>query len=67
MQITNEAEYDAALARLDPLMDAKLDTPEGRELEEVTRAIEEYEERVWPIGPPTPEDAREFRADREGK
>src|SRR3977135_283529 len=31
--IRSEADYDAALARIDVLMDAKADTPEGDELD----------------------------------
>ena len=41
--IQNEAQYQAALERLDALMDAKLDTPEGAELDRLTTLIEAYE------------------------
>ena len=65
MKINTEDEYRAALARIDPLLDAKLGTPEGDELEMLSAAIEEYEARVYPIGEPTPEEARAFRAEQE--
>jgi HTH-type transcriptional regulator / antitoxin HigA len=48
--ILNEADYKAALMRVDALMDAEAGTPEGAELERLAAAIEAYEEEHYPIG-----------------
>jgi HTH-type transcriptional regulator / antitoxin HigA len=40
--IRTEADYTAALARIDALMDAELGTPEGEELDVLTDLIELY-------------------------
>ncbi len=41
--IRTDADYEAALARIDSLMDAELDTPEGDELDILTTLVESYE------------------------
>jgi len=43
--IRNEADYDAALRRIDALMDAEPGTPEGDELDVLTDLVEHYEEK----------------------
>ena len=43
--IQTEADYTAALARLDMLMDAAFGTPEGKELDILTDLVEHYEAR----------------------
>lgn len=58
MHISTLAEYDIAMARLDALMDV----PE--ETEEID-ALAGYEAEHYPIDPPTPEAAAEFRREQE--
>ena len=43
--IRTEADYTAALARIDALMDAELGTPEGEELDVLTDLVELYESK----------------------
>ena len=52
--IKNEAGYDAALAVIDGLMGASLDTPEGDELKILVTLVEAYEAEHWPIEAPDP-------------
>jgi HTH-type transcriptional regulator/antitoxin HigA len=46
--IKNEADYDAALARIEMLMDAEIDTPEGDELDILVTLVEAYEAKHQP-------------------
>ncbi len=62
--IRSEADYDAALARIDALMDAKANTLEGDELDVLTDLVEFYEERHVPMGYPTPVGAIRFRMEQ---
>lgn len=64
--IKNEKEYDAALARINELMDAKPGTPEGDELELLSALVELYEEKVHSIGLPDPVEAIKFRMEQAG-
>ena len=41
--IRTDAEYDAALERLEVIFDAKRDTPEGDELDLLSLLIDKYE------------------------
>jgi HTH-type transcriptional regulator/antitoxin HigA len=43
--IRTEGDYEAALARIDALMDAEPGTPEGEELDVLTNLVEHYEEK----------------------
>lgn len=52
--IKTESDYDLALARIDTLMDAKVDTPEGDELDMLVILIEAYEAKHHSIGAPNP-------------
>ena len=62
MHISTLAEYDIAMARLDALMDA----PEAtEEIDALADALAEYEAEYYPIDPPTPEAAAEFRREQE--
>ena len=49
--ITTEEEYDAAIALLPTLWDAKPETPEGDALDALVLAIEAYEDEhySWPL------------------
>ena len=74
--ILNEADYDAALARISELMDA-LSGPQGQvtdesdpnrvELEALVSQVEHYEDKHYPIDPPSAEEAIEFHIDQTGK
>jgi HTH-type transcriptional regulator/antitoxin HigA len=64
--IRSEADYDAALARIGELMDAKLGSAEGEELDVLTDLVELYEERHQPMGYPTPVGAIQFRMEQAG-
>jgi HTH-type transcriptional regulator / antitoxin HigA len=47
--IRNEAEYQATLARIDEIFNAKPGTPEGKELTLLIDLVVEYEKEEWPI------------------
>jgi HTH-type transcriptional regulator/antitoxin HigA len=64
--IRTEADYEAALARVDELMVADPGTRRGDELELLVTLIELYEEEKYPIGPPTALDAIRFRMEQAG-
>lgn len=64
--LKTEAEYEAALARLDELLDAEPDTPEGDEFELWATLIAAYEEEVFPIDLPDPIAAIRFRMEQAG-
>ena len=49
--IHNEEDYERALAEVDALMGAELDTPEGDRLDVLATLIEAYEARHWTIEP----------------
>jgi HTH-type transcriptional regulator / antitoxin HigA len=64
--IRTEADYEAALARIDALMDAEPGTPEGEELDVLTDLVELYEARHVPMGYPTVLEALRFRMEQAG-
>jgi HTH-type transcriptional regulator/antitoxin HigA len=64
--IKNEAEYEAALSRIEVLMDANSDSPEEEELELLALLVEKYEGEHYPIDLPDPIAAVKFRMDQEG-
>jgi HTH-type transcriptional regulator / antitoxin HigA len=64
--IRTEADYEAALARIESLMDAEVGTPEGEELDVLTDLVELYEARHMPIGYPTAIGAIQFRMEQAG-
>ena len=64
--IRTEADYEAALARIDTLMDAEPDTLEGEELDVLTDLVELYEARHEPMGYPSPLAAIRFRMEQGG-
>jgi len=59
-------DYQAALARVDALMDAEPGTPEGDELDVLVDLVEHYEEKNVPMGFPTPIAAIQFRMEQAG-
>ncbi len=62
--VRTEEDYEAALARIDELMEAEPNTPEDDELDVLVSLVERYEENHHPIGPPDPVAAIEFRMDQ---
>jgi HTH-type transcriptional regulator/antitoxin HigA len=64
--IKTETDYDAALERIDMLMDAEMDTPEGDELDVLVTLVEAYEGKHHPIDPPDPVEAIKFRMEQAG-
>lgn len=64
--VKTKADFEEALARIDALMDARPDTPEGDELDVLTTLVEAYEARKHPIDPPDPIEAIKFRMDQAG-
>jgi len=64
--IKTESEYATALARMEKLMDAKHDTPQGDELELLSLLVHDYEEKVFPIDQPDPVAAIRFRMEQQG-
>ena len=64
--IKTEADYEAALARLEELLDAEPDTSEGDEFELWATLISAYEEEAFPIDLPDPVAAIRFRMEQAG-
>ncbi len=62
--IKTEEDYKKALSRIDELMDAKPNTPEGDELELLVTLVELYEEKEYPIEMPDTIDAIRFRMEQ---
>jgi len=55
--IKTENDYSEALAEIEQLMGAELNTPEGDKLDVLTTLVEAYEEKHYPIDPPDPIEA----------
>jgi HTH-type transcriptional regulator/antitoxin HigA len=64
--IRTEADYEAALVRIDALMDAEPGTREGEELDVLTDLVEHYEEKHVAMGYPSAVAAIEFRLEQAG-
>lgn len=64
--LKTQADYRAALAHLETLMDARPGTPQAEELELFAVLIERYEQEHFPIGSPDPVDAIKFRMEQQG-
>ena len=64
--IQTEADYEAALARLDEVFQAESGTPEGDERDLLVDEIVRYEQVHYPIPPPTAFDMIEFLMDQMG-
>src|SRR5690348_15609426 len=64
--IRTPAQYAAALARIDKLMDARPNTPKGEELDLLSFLVHAYEEKVFPIEKPDPATAIRFRMEQRG-
>ena len=64
--IKSKRDYERALSRIENLMDAKLGTKSGDELDILTTLVEAYEARDHAIFPPDPIEAIKFRMDQLG-
>jgi HTH-type transcriptional regulator/antitoxin HigA len=64
--IRTAADYDAALAHIDVLMDAEHGTAEGEELDVLTDLVGLYESRHFSMGYPDPIEAIRFRMEQGG-
>lgn len=64
--IKTEADYEAAMARIEELLDAKSGTPGADELELLSTLVELYEKKTFPIEPPDPASAIRFRMEQQG-
>ena len=62
--IHNEADYEAALAEIDSLMDAIPGTPEGDRLDVLVTLVVAYEARHWAIDAPDPIEAVRIRMEQ---
>jgi len=59
--IKTEADYRAALKRVEEIFDAKLGTPESDELEILGLMVDDYENKHYPIEAPDPIEAIKIR------
>lgn len=64
--IKTKKDYEAAIARLEILFDAKKGTEKGDELEVLTLLIEKYEDNNFPVELPDPVEAIKFRMEQLG-
>jgi len=64
--IKTEAEYQATLARIEKIFDARPGTAKGDELELLLLLVETYEDKAYPIHPPDPIVALRFRMEQAG-
>lgn len=64
--LRTEQDYEAALLRLETLWGARVDTPEGDELEILSILVERYEEEHYPMPPSDPVEAIKFLMDQRG-
>lgn len=64
--IRTKADYKAALAELGRLWGAKSGTPKGDRLDVLATLIDAYEARHYPMDPPDPIDAIQFRMEQLG-
>lgn len=64
--IHTEEDYEAALARIEEIFEAELDSPEGKELDILVDLVELYESRHVPMGYPDPIEAIKFRMEQSG-
>ncbi len=64
--IKNDSDYQAALAEIDKLMDAEINTPEGDALDIWVTLVESYEAKQFPISAPNSINAIKFRMEQQG-
>jgi HTH-type transcriptional regulator / antitoxin HigA len=64
--IKSQADYESALAEIERLFDAALDTPEGDRLNALAILVEAYEEQHFSIPTPDPVEAIKYDMERRG-
>lgn len=64
--IKTEADYKHALANIERLWGAEVNTPEGDTLDVLLTLVEAYESQHHPIDPPDPIEAIKFRMEQMG-
>ena len=64
--IKTRADYKKALAEVERLWGAKGGTPEGDRLDILATLIEAYEIEHYPVDPPDPVEAIQFRMEQQG-
>jgi HTH-type transcriptional regulator / antitoxin HigA len=64
--IHTKQDYEAALLRVERLMEAEEGSPEADELEVLATLVDLYEEKNFPISDPDPVEALRFRMEQEG-
>ena len=64
--IKSESDYDAVLAEIAELMDARANTPDGDRLDVLVTLVEAYEEKHWRVDPPDPIEAIKLRMQQRG-
>ncbi len=64
--IKNDSDYQTALAEIDKLMDAEINTPEGDALDIWVTLVESYEAKQFPISAPHSINAIKFRMEQQG-
>ena len=65
--IRTEADYEAALRRIEALWGAAQGTPEGDNLDVLATLVESYESEHYPVDLPDPIEAIKFRLEQQGK
>jgi len=64
--IRTKEDYEAALAQIKGLLDAEEGSPEEDQLEVLSILVEAWEDHHYPIDPPDPIAAIEFRMEQQG-
>src|SRR5258705_12148826 len=64
--IRTKADYKAALAEVERLWGAKSGTPKGDRLDVLATLIDAYEAEHYPMDPPDPIEAIQFRMEQQG-
>lgn len=64
--VRTEADYEAALAAIEPLMSAQAGTPEGDQLDILVTLVQAYEAQHYPIEAPDPIALIEFVMEQRG-
>ena len=64
--IRTETDYEAALAEVGRLWGAKSGTPTGDRLDVLVTLTEAYEDKHYPMDPPDPIEAIQFRMEQQG-
>lgn len=64
--VKTEQDYNNSIKRIEELWGAKKDTADGDELDLLITLVEVYEMKHYPIAPPDPIEAIEFRMEQMG-